>query len=77
MPGQSGEIVFRPLVTKIVLQQSSLVEHARANGLWIRFYTLDGATKDELSCHGWFRNYKFWVTRGRATALARRSECRR
>ena len=37
----------------------SLVEHAHANGLWIRFYTLDGATKDELSCHGWFRSYNF------------------
>jgi hypothetical protein len=41
------------------LRLRSLVEHAHANGLWIRFYTLDGATKDELSCHGWFRNYNF------------------
>jgi hypothetical protein len=37
----------------------TLVEHAHANGLWIRFYTLDGATKEELSCHGWFRSYNF------------------
>ena len=37
----------------------TLVERAHANGLWIRFYTLDGATKDELSCHGWFRGYNF------------------
>ena len=37
----------------------ALVERAHANGLWIRFYTLDGATKDELSCHGWFRGYNF------------------
>ena len=36
-----------------------LVEHAHANGLWIRFYTLDGATKEELSCRGWFRGYNF------------------
>ena len=37
----------------------ALVEHAHNNGLWIRFYTLDGATKEELSCHGWFHNYNF------------------
>jgi hypothetical protein len=37
----------------------ALVERAHANGLWIRFYTLDGATADELSCRGWFRGYNF------------------
>jgi hypothetical protein len=37
----------------------ALVERAHANGLWIRFYTLDGATPQELSCHGWFRTYNF------------------
>jgi len=37
----------------------ALVERAHANGLWIRFYTLDGATKEELSCHGWFHDYNF------------------
>jgi hypothetical protein len=37
----------------------ALVERAHANGLWIRFYTLDGAMEQELSCHGWFRNYNF------------------
>ena len=37
----------------------SLVARAHANGLWIRFYTLDGATTDELSCRGWFRGYNF------------------
>lgn len=37
----------------------ALVERAHANGLWIRFYTLDGATQDELSCRGWFRGYNF------------------
>jgi hypothetical protein len=37
----------------------ALVERAHANGLWIRFYTLDGATTEELSCHGWFRDYNF------------------
>jgi len=41
------------------LRLRSLVEHAHANHLWIRFYTLDGATTEELSCHGWFRNYNF------------------
>jgi hypothetical protein len=37
----------------------ALVDRAHANGLWIRFYTLDGATTDELSCRGWFRGYNF------------------
>jgi len=37
----------------------ALVRHAHLNNLWIRFYTLDGATKGELSCNGWFHNYNF------------------
>lgn len=37
----------------------ALVERAHANGLWIRFYTLDGATEKELSCNGWFHGYNF------------------
>lgn len=37
----------------------ALVDRAHANGLWIRFYTLDGATPQELSCHGWFGDYNF------------------
>ncbi len=37
----------------------ALVEQAHTNGLWIRFYTLDGATDAELSCHGWFHDYNF------------------
>lgn len=37
----------------------SLVNHAHSHGLWIRFYTLDGATKEQLSCFGWFRSYNF------------------
>jgi hypothetical protein len=37
----------------------SLVNRAHANGLWIRFYTLDGATEKELSCSGWFHGYNF------------------
>ena len=36
-----------------------LVSYAQKQGLWIRFYTLDGATPAELSCHGWFRSYNF------------------
>lgn len=37
----------------------TLVERAHENGLWIRFYALDGATEAELSCHGWFHGYNF------------------
>ncbi len=38
---------------------SRLVQHAHSHGLWIRFYTLDGATNKEESCNGWFRSYNF------------------
>ena len=37
----------------------ALVERAHSNGLWIRFYTLDGATEKELSANGWFHGYNF------------------
>jgi len=37
----------------------SLVRHAHDLGLWIRFYTLDGATQKEESRNGWFRSYNF------------------
>lgn len=37
----------------------ALVQHAHANHLWIRFYTLDGATEKEESCNGWFKSYNF------------------
>jgi len=37
----------------------ALVQHAHANHLWIRFYTLDGATEKEESCNGWFHGYNF------------------
>jgi hypothetical protein len=53
----------------------ALVERAHANGLWIRFYTLDGATEAELSCRGWFHGYNFGSleaarTRWRAAIVA-------
>jgi hypothetical protein len=38
---------------------NELVHHAHAHNLWIRFYTLDGATQAELSCNGWFSTYNF------------------
>jgi len=38
---------------------NQLVRYAHAHYLWIRFYTLDGATKAELSCNGWFSSYNF------------------
>jgi hypothetical protein len=37
----------------------ALVQHAHANHLWIRFYTLDGATQHQEDCNGWFRGYNF------------------
>src|SRR5213078_3159217 len=38
---------------------NQLVAYAHKRNLWIRFYTLDGASKAELSCNGWFRTYNF------------------
>jgi hypothetical protein len=38
---------------------TTLVAYAHRQGLWIRFYTLDGVSPSELSCHGWFRSYNF------------------
>ena len=38
---------------------STLVQHARANGLWIRFYTLDGEPKANEARYGWFDDYNF------------------
>jgi hypothetical protein len=37
----------------------SLVNHAHGNHLWIRFYTLDGATSAEAISNGWFKGYNF------------------
>ena len=37
----------------------ALVTHAHHQGLWIRFYTLDGATPAALSANGWFAGYNF------------------
>ena len=38
---------------------AELVRYAHRQNLWIRFYTLDGASPAELSCRGWFRTYNF------------------
>jgi hypothetical protein len=37
----------------------SFVAQAHARGLWIRFYTLDGASKTEQDANGWFGGYNF------------------
>lgn len=37
----------------------ALVQHAHANHLWIRFYTLDGATQHQEDSNGWFHGYNF------------------
>lgn len=37
----------------------SLVNHAHSNHLWIRFYTLDGASSAEADSNGWFTGYSF------------------
>lgn len=37
----------------------AFVRHAHQQGLWIRFYTLDGDTPQELDKNGWFPAYNF------------------
>ncbi len=37
----------------------SLVAQAHRRGLWIRFYTLDGATPTQRSMNGWYKTYNF------------------
>jgi hypothetical protein len=36
-----------------------MVQHAHAQGLWVRFYTLDGATPEQQKKNGWFKTYNF------------------
>jgi hypothetical protein len=38
---------------------AALVHYAHRQNLWIRFYTLDGATREELGAHDWFKTYNF------------------
>ena len=37
----------------------ALVTYAHEKGLWIRFYTLDGDTAENLKTNGWFDDYNF------------------
>jgi len=37
----------------------SLVNYAHKSGLWIRFYTLDGGSKETFRSNGWFSGYNF------------------
>jgi hypothetical protein len=37
----------------------SLVQYAHRQGLWIRFYTLDGATPEQQKTNGWYAQYNF------------------
>lgn len=54
--GPSGASAWTP---EKMARLRALVERAHANGLWIRFYTLDGATEQEQKNNGWFRSYSF------------------
>lgn len=56
---QGGQTKAGDWTTADFERLQSLVQHAHANGLWIRFNTLDGTTVPELSCHGWFPSYNF------------------
>ena len=54
--GQSKAGTWTPAKERRLNQ---LVQYAHGHHLFIRFYTLDGATKSELSCNGWFSTYNF------------------
>lgn len=41
------------------MRLKALVDHAHRQGLWIRFYTLDGASAGEMQRNGWFHQYNF------------------
>ena len=53
---------------------NELVRYAHSRRLWIRFYTLDGATKPQLSANGWFRSYNFG---SKEAAIKRWEACRK
>ncbi len=54
--GQSKAAQWSP---ERVSRLRDLVVHAHDQGLWIRFYTLDGATVAEQAKFGWFHQYNF------------------
>src|SRR5215813_8485364 len=72
-----GQAKAGPWTAEKESRLKQLVEYAHRQNLWIRFYTLDGATKAELSCNGWFSTYNFgskdavkrrWATAAKAGA---------
>ena len=54
-----GQAKAGPWAAEKESRLNQLVEYAHRRNLWIRFYTLDGASKAELSCYGWFNMYNF------------------
>jgi hypothetical protein len=53
-PSKAGE-----WTQSLDLRLRQIVQYAHAQGLWIRFYTLDGATPNEQLQNGWFKTYNF------------------
>jgi hypothetical protein len=54
-----GQSKAGPWTAEKEARLKKLVQHAHEHNLFIRFYTLDGAEKSELSCNGWFSTYNF------------------
>src|SRR5215470_18168239 len=54
-----GQSKAGPWTAEKELRLKQLVSYAHKRNLWIRFYTLDGASKADLSCYGWFSTYNF------------------
>jgi len=54
-----GQSKAGPWTTEKESRLNQLVSYAHKRNLWIRFYTLDGASKSDLSCYGWFKTYNF------------------
>ena len=59
---KGGQRKSGPWTEQDNLRLRQLVDHAHEKGLWIRFYTLDGAPDRDLREHGWDKDYNFGST---------------
>jgi hypothetical protein len=56
---QGGQNKAGPWTPADATRLKALVAHAHGHGLWIRFYTLDGAPPATMQQNGWFESYNF------------------
>ncbi len=56
---RGGQIKAGDWTSEDNVRLQSLVHHAHARKLWIRFYTLNGSTQREMQQNGWDADYNF------------------